>query len=102
MPRAGDDAPAAARLTGAMELLAAVLAGPLGYLVRSTRRSLLGYLLVWAVIFPVQTALVHYDADPAGNDPGYWAANAVILVFGIGCNRLGALLARRRGRYAAA
>ena len=39
-----------------MELIAAVLiAGPLGYFARS---GLLIYLVVWAVIFPVQTVVV--------------------------------------------
>ena len=86
-----------------MELIAAILlAGPLGYLVRDSRRALIAYLAVWAVIFPVQTSIVLY----ADNDPDatfadnllYWVFNAMILALGIGLNRYAARLAARR-RY---
>ena len=77
-----------------MELIAAtLLAGPLGYFVRS--RPLLAYLLIWAVIFPVQTVVVHAEnADDI--QPLYFVLNAVILAGGIGLNTLGARLRRRR------
>jgi hypothetical protein len=77
-----------------MELIAAILlAGPLGYFVRS--RPLLAYLVVWAVIFPVQTVVVHAEnADDI--EPLYFVLNAVILAGGIGLNTLGARLRRRR------
>ena len=78
-----------------MELVAAiVLAGPLGYFVRS--RPLLAYLVVWAVIFPLQTVIVHAEnADDI--QPMYFVVNAVILAGGIALNRFGA---RRRRRAA--
>ena len=76
-----------------MELIAAiVLAGPLGYFVRS--RPLLAYLVVWAVIFPVQTVVVHSEnADDI--NASYFVVNAVILAGGIGLNTLGARLRAR-------
>jgi hypothetical protein len=79
-----------------MELIAAiVLAGPLGYFVRS--RPLLVYLVAWAVIFPVQTVVVHAD-NPDDIQPLYFVVNAVILAGGIALNTLGV---RRRLRRAA-
>ena len=85
-----------------MELIAALLiAGPLGYLVRSRRRSVLAYLGVWAAIFPFQTAIV-LGEDRSG-EWAYWPVNALILGLGLACNWAGARLARRRAaRYAAA
>jgi hypothetical protein len=77
-----------------MELIAAVLiAGPLGYFVQSSKRALIAYLGVWAVIFPIQTLIVVPDE---ASDPTYWILNAVFLAGGIGLNRLGARLAERR------
>jgi hypothetical protein len=77
-----------------MELIAAIVfAGPLGYLVRS--RPLLAYLVVWALIFPVQTVVVHSEnADDI--QPLYFVVNALILAGGIWLNRFGARLRRRR------
>jgi hypothetical protein len=77
-----------------MELIAAiVLAGPLGFLVRS--RPLLAYLVAWAVIFPVQTVVVH--SENAGDiNWQYFVVNAAILAGGIALNRLGTRLRRRR------
>jgi hypothetical protein len=84
-----------------MELAAAILvAGPVGYF--AGRRALAIYLALWAVIFPIQTVVVHSDnADDIG--VSYFVLNAAILVFGIGMNRLGAWLRNRRsaGRGAA-
>jgi len=79
-----------------MELIAAVLiAGPLGYFVRTRSRSLAAYLVLWAVIFPIQTAVVHAEnADDIV--PIYFVINALILCFGIGLNTLGARLRERR------
>jgi hypothetical protein len=83
-----------------MELIAAILlAGPLGYFVRSrTRvRGVAIYLVLWAVIFPIQTAVVHAEnADDI--EPMYFVVNAVILAGGIGLNTLGARLRERRRR----
>lgn len=83
-----------------MELIAAVLiAGPLGYFVRT--RGLLVYLGLWALIFPVQTVIVHAD-NPDDIGVMYFVVNAVILAFGIGLNTLGARLRERRARTATA
>jgi hypothetical protein len=83
-----------------MELIAAVLvAGPLGYFIQSrTRgRGIAIYLVLWAVIFPIQTAVVHAEnADDI--EPMYFVVNAVILAGGIGLNTLGARLRERRRR----
>ena len=79
-----------------MELIAAILlAGPLGYFVR---RGLLAYLLIWAVVFPIQTVVVYADTDPSGNDALYWVFNAVILALGVALNRLGRRLRVRRAK----
>ncbi len=85
-----------------MELIAAVLiAGPLGYFVRSRKRSLTVYLVLWAVIFPIQTAVVHAEnADDIV--PAYFVINALILCVGIGLNRLGARLRERRAPLSSA
>jgi hypothetical protein len=77
-----------------MELLLAVLvAGPLGFFVRSRSRALLVYLGLWAVVFPVQCVVVHAEGDL---DPSYWPINAVILAGGVGLNQLGWRLRARR------
>jgi hypothetical protein len=79
-----------------MELIAAVLlAVPLGYLVRPRVRGLVAYLVLWAVIFPVQTIVVHAE-NPDDIVPMYFVVNAVILAGGIGLNTLGARLRERR------
>lgn len=49
-------------------LLVILVADPAGFLARTPRRGLLLYLLAWAIVFPIQTAIVHFDSDPAGND----------------------------------
>jgi hypothetical protein len=78
-----------------MELIAAiVLAGPLGYFCRTPKQGLGLYLLVWAVIFPIQTLVVH-SANPDDIEPLYFVLNAIILAGGIGLNTLGARLRRR-------
>jgi hypothetical protein len=83
-----------------MELIAAVLvAGPLGYFVqtRTRVRGIAIYLVLWTVIFPIQTAVVHAEnADDI--EPMYFIVNAVILAGGIGLNTLGARLRERRRR----
>lgn len=81
-----------------MELIAAVLfAGPLGYFVGARVRSVAIYLVVWAVIFPIQTIAVHAEnADDI--EPLYFIVNALILAGGIGLNTLGARLRERRRR----
>lgn len=78
-----------------MELIAAVLiAGPLGYFVSNSRASLIAYLALWAVIFPIQTVVVFNEGD--GDDTLYWVFNALILCLGIALNRGGARLRERR------
>jgi hypothetical protein len=83
-----------------MELIAAVLvAGPLGYFVqtRTRVRGIATYLVLWAVIFPIQTAVVHAEnADDI--EPMYFIVNALILAGGIGLNTLGGRLRERRRR----
>ncbi len=77
-----------------MELIAAViLAAPLGYLVR--RAASPPTSSRWAVIFPIQTIVVHAE-NPDDIVPLYFVVNAVILAGGIGLNRLGARLRERR------
>lgn len=79
-----------------MELIAAVvLAAPLGYLARTRRQGLCLYLLAWAVIFPIQTIVVHSE-NPDDIEPLYFVFNALILAGGIALNTLGALVRRRR------
>ena len=81
-----------------MELIAAILiAGPVGYLVqtRTRARGLALYLAVWAVIFPIQTVVVHAE-NPDDIEPLYFIFNALILAGGIGLNTLGARLRERR------
>lgn len=79
-----------------MELIAAILlAGPLGYFCRTRKQGLGLYLVAWAVIFPIQTLVVH-STSPDDIEPLYFLLNAVILAGGIGLNTLGARLRRRR------
>ena len=82
-----------------MELIIAiVLAGPLGYL--APRRGLAAYLVVWAVVLPVQTIVVHSE-NPDDINAAYPIVNALILAGGVALNRLGAALRRRRTSTAA-
>ena len=77
-----------------MELIAAILvAGPLGHFFG--RLGLALYLAVWAVIFPIQTIVVHAE-NPDDIVASYFVVNAAILALGIGLNRLGARLRERR------
>lgn len=77
-----------------MELVLAVLvAGPIGYLTRNRRLALVRYLIAWAVVFPVQTIVVHQSGDL---EPLYFAFNVPILAAGIALNRLGGKLAANR------
>ena len=81
-----------------MELIAAVfIAGPLGYFVetRTRLRGIAIYLVVWAVIFPIQTVVVHAE-NPDDIVPSYFVINALILAAGIGLNTLGARLRQSR------
>lgn len=85
-----------------MELLAAILfAGPLGYFARSSRSGLLIYLVLWAVIFPIQTIVVFSESDDGG-DALYWVFNALILALGIVLNRYGRHRRERRDAEVAA
>jgi peptidoglycan/LPS O-acetylase OafA/YrhL len=79
-----------------VELIGAVLlAGPIGYFSKTRMRGLCLYLIVWAVVFPIQTVVVFSMSDD-GNDFMYWVVNAVILCAGIGLNAAGARLRERR------
>ena len=80
-----------------MELIAAVLiAGPLGYFVHTrTRMRGLAIYLALAIVFPLQTAVVHAE-NPDDIVPSYFVINALILAGGIGLNTLGARLRERR------
>jgi len=79
-----------------MELIAAVLlAGPLGYFTQTRRLGLGLYLVVWAVLFPIQTMVVHSE-NPDDIVALYFVFNALILAGGIGLNTLGARLRSRR------
>ena len=84
-----------------MELIAAILfAGPIGYFARSSRFGLLIYLVLWAVIFPIQTVVVLSESD-GGGDALYWVINALILGLGIGLNRYGRHRREKRDGHAA-
>ena len=85
-----------------MELITAVLlAGPLGYLGRTRRQGLGLYLLAWAVIFPIQTIVVHSE-NAQDIEPMYFVINALILTGGVALNTLGARVRRRRAERAGA
>lgn len=83
-----------------MELILAILgAGPIGYFGSTRRRSLVLYLGLWAIVFPIQTVVVSANGDL---ELLYWVFNALILAGGIGLNLLGSSLGgRRRARFAA-
>ena len=84
-----------------MELIAAILlAGPLGYLAPNRRHGLILYLVVWAVVLPIQTLVVHSE-NPDDINAAYPVVNAVILAGGVALNRLGAAVRRRRTSTAA-
>ena len=84
-----------------MELIIAiVLAGPLGYLAPTRRLGLILYLLVWAVVLPIQTIVVHSE-NPDDINAAYPVVNAAILAGGVALNRLGAVMGERRRRRAA-
>jgi hypothetical protein len=77
-----------------MELIVAiVVAGPSGYLTETRKRGLVMYLLLWAIVFPIQTVVVF---SASGGDILYWVFNALILCLGIGLNRLGSVLGERK------
>jgi hypothetical protein len=80
-----------------MELITAILISPLlGYLAPTPRAALVRYLLVWAVVFAVQTPLVHFSGTGSGTDWTYWPVNAAILAGGITLNQLAFRYGRRR------
>lgn len=79
-----------------MELITAiVLAGPLGYFGGTRRRGLVPYLLLWAVVFPIQSVVVRSEnADDI--NVAYFVVNALILTIGIALNQLGSYVRQRR------
>jgi hypothetical protein len=85
-----------------MELIIAiVLAGPLGYLAPTRRIGLIVYLVVWAVVLPIQTIAVQSE-NPDDINAAYPAVNALILGVGVALNRLGAAMGEGRRRRTAA
>ena len=81
-----------------MELITAVLiAGPLGYLVCTRRNALGAYLVLWAIVFSVQTPVVHHE-NPDDINAAYFVVNAAILAGGVCLNSLGVWLRARRVR----
>ena len=79
-----------------MELILAVIgAGPIGFFTKTRKTGLIVYLAAWAVVFPIQTAIV-FSENGADNNGLYFVFNAVILCGGIGLNRLGSVLRERR------
>lgn len=84
-----------------MELILAVVgAGPIGYFTKTRKQGLVTYLVLWAIVFPIQTFVVHSEnADDIS--VLYVVFNALILSLGLGLNRLGSVLReRRRARVA--
>ena len=78
-----------------MELILAVLgAGPIGYFTKTRKAGLITYLVIWAVVLPIQTVVVF--SEDSSFDPLYVVFNAVILSGGIGLNHLGSILRERR------
>jgi peptidoglycan/LPS O-acetylase OafA/YrhL len=83
-------------------ILAIVGAGPIGFFTHTRRRGLAAYLVLWAIVFPIQAAVV-FSAGDDNSDPLYWVFNALILCLGIGLGLLGSMLGeRRRARAEAA
>jgi hypothetical protein len=77
-----------------MELILAVLgAGPIGYFTKTLKRGVVTYLVLWAIVFPIQSIDVAADGHI---DVLYFVVNALILFLGIGLNRLGSVLGDRR------
>ena len=79
-----------------MELILAIAgAGPVGFLTKTRKQGLVAYLALWAIVFPIQTFVVHSEN---ANDISilYVVVNTLILCLGIGLNRLGSVLRERR------
>jgi hypothetical protein len=84
-----------------MELILAIFgAGPIGFFTRTRRRGLATYLALWAIVFPIQTAVV-FSASDDGGDALYWIFNALILSAGVALNSFGSRLGERRRAAAA-
>ena len=84
-----------------MELILAVVgAGPIGYFTKTRKQGLVTYLVLWAIVFPIQTFVVHSEkADDIS--VLYVVFNTLIRSLGLGLNRLGSVLReRRRARVA--
>jgi hypothetical protein len=74
-----------------MELILALLAaGPTGYFALSRARGLTVYLVLWAIVFPIQTLVVVVLAGD--HEVFYWVVNVVILGVGIGLSSVGSIL----------
>jgi len=79
-----------------MELIPAILvAGPAGYFTETHKRGLIIFLALWAIVFPVQTVVVHSE-NPDDIEVLYFVFNALILCLGVGLTRLGSVLGERK------
>lgn len=81
-------------------ILTILFAGPAGYLTRTRRLGLATYLVLWAIVFLIQTIVVRAD-NPDDIEPLYFVVNAVILATGIGLTELGSRLRERRRSHPA-
>jgi hypothetical protein len=78
-----------------MELILALIgAGPIGFFTQTRNQGLVAYLVLWAIVLPIQTVVVF--SDNSKFDPLYLVVNALILCLGISLNRLGSVLRERR------
>jgi hypothetical protein len=82
-----------------MELIVAVVgAGPIGYFTKTRKQAIAMYLVLWAIVFPIQTVVVH--SENPDDQALYFALNALILCPGLGLNRFGSFLRRRDAELA--
>ena len=58
-------------------------------------RGLVLYLVIWALVLPIQTIVVHSE-NPDDINAAYPVVNALILAGGVALNRLGAAMRGRR------
>lgn len=80
-----------------MEIIVALaLAAPLGYFARTRASGRVLYLLVWLVVFVIQTIVVHGENSHTINWT-YPVVNAAILAVGLALNALGSRLWGWRG-----
>jgi len=79
-----------------MELILAVVgAGPIGSFAKRPKQAIVTYLVLWAIVFPIQTVVVQSE-NPGDIQVLYFVLNALILGLGLGVNRCGSFLRQRR------